>query len=108
MGCQWAGLGKCIMEMKVIKESLDKSASILQTFQFDLFRALIEEDDLKMDNIMVVNIVIVAVQIALVDLFNDLDVIPDIIIGHSLGELVSAYCDGCLSHEQVILMAYYR
>ena len=108
MGCQWAGLGKCIMEIKVIKESLDKSASILQTFQFDLFRALLEEDDSIMDKIFVVNIVIVAVQIALVDLFNDLDIKPDIIIGYSLGELVSAYCDGCLSHEQAILIAFYR
>lgn len=47
-------------------------------------------------------------QIALVDILNALDVHPDSIVGHSLGELACAYADGCLSAEQVILTAYWR
>lgn len=32
---------------------------------------------------------------------------PDFVIGHSIGELVSAYADGCLTSEQTIKAAYY-
>lgn len=32
---------------------------------------------------------------------------PDIVIGHSIGELGCAYADGCLTAEQTIKVAYY-
>lgn len=34
--------------------------------------------------------------------------VPDGIIGHSVGELGCAYADGCLTAEQMILAAYFR
>ena len=37
-----------------------------------------------------------------------LDVKPDKIIGHSVGELACAYADECFTAEQMILVAYYR
>lgn len=37
----------------------------------------------------------------------DIGITPDIIIGHSVGELVCAYADGCLTSEQTIKAAYY-
>lgn len=47
-------------------------------------------------------------QIALVDLLTEIGIVPDGIIGHSVGELGCAYADGCLTAEQMILAAYYR
>jgi len=37
-----------------------------------------------------------------------LDIIPDGIIGHSVGELGCAYADGCFTAEEMILAAYSR
>lgn len=34
--------------------------------------------------------------------------VPDGIIGHSVGELGCAYADGCMTAEQMILSAYSR
>ena len=45
---------------------------------------------------------------ALIDLMKSLDVTPDGMVGHSLGELACGYADGCLTLEQVILSAYWR
>ncbi len=47
-------------------------------------------------------------QIALIDLLRTVDIIPDGILGHSLGELACGYADGCLTAEQMLLAAYYR
>ena len=42
------------------------------------------------------------------DLLRVLEIHPDGIIGHSSGELVCAYADGCCTAEQTILSAYWR
>lgn len=40
-------------------------------------------------------------------MLTSIGITPDIIIGHSIGELVCAYADGCLTSEQTIKAAYY-
>lgn len=42
------------------------------------------------------------------NLLKALGLVPDGIIGHSVGELGCAYADGCMSAEEMILSAYYR
>lgn len=42
------------------------------------------------------------------DVLKSIDVIPNGIIGHSVGELGCAYADGCLTAEQMILAAHAR
>lgn len=37
-----------------------------------------------------------------------LEIEPDGIIGHSTGEMMCAYADGCCTAEQTILSAYWR
>lgn len=47
-------------------------------------------------------------QLALVDALTALGVVPDGMVGHSVGELGCAYADGCFSLEEMLLAAYYR
>lgn len=42
------------------------------------------------------------------DLLRELEITPDGMIGHSVGELGCAYADDCFTAEQMILCAYYR
>lgn len=44
----------------------------------------------------------------LVNLLKQLDVIPDGMIGHSLGEIGCAYADGTLTMEEAIMISYWR
>ena len=46
-------------------------------------------------------------QIGIIDLLTSIGITPDIIIGHSIGELICGYADGCLTAEETILLAYY-
>lgn len=47
-------------------------------------------------------------QIGLVDVLFDLGIVPDVIVGQSLGELCCGYADGALDLDQTISAAYYR
>ncbi len=47
-------------------------------------------------------------QIGLVEILKELEVKPDGIIGHSVGENACAYADGCLTLEQAVLSSYAR
>ena len=47
-------------------------------------------------------------QVALVDTLKALNIQPDGIVGHSVGELGCAYADGCLSARETVLTAYWR
>lgn len=47
-------------------------------------------------------------QIGLVDVLKSIDVLPDGIVGHSVGELGCAYADGCFTAEEMILAAHAR
>ena len=60
------------------------------------------------DNSDLTALAITATQMALVDLMSVLDIKPDFFIGHSLGELMCAYCDGCLDRRQTLLKAFWR
>ena len=46
-------------------------------------------------------------QIGIVDLLTSIGITPDIIMGHSIGELICGYADGCLTAEETIMLAYY-
>lgn len=49
-----------------------------------------------------------SIQVALVDILTTLGLTPNGIIGHSVGELGSAYADGSLTAEETVLAAYWR
>lgn len=44
----------------------------------------------------------------MVDVLTALGIQPDGMFGHSLGENVCAYADGCFTKYQAIMAAYYR
>lgn len=49
-----------------------------------------------------------AIQVALVDLLKLYGVCPDVVVGHSSGEIAAAYACGSLTAEEAIAVAYYR
>lgn len=51
---------------------------------------------------------VTAIQIALVDLLESFGIVPDIVIGHSSGEVAAAYACGAISREEAWEVSYYR
>lgn len=106
MGTQWTGMGKELMQIECFRNSIYKTSNILKPYNIDLVHLLLKENE--NERFLHTSVMIPAIQIALVDCLKTLGVEPEGIVGHSFGELVAAYADGCLTHEETMLTAYYR
>ncbi|XP_011878072.1 PREDICTED: fatty acid synthase [Vollenhovia emeryi] len=108
MGSQWPGMGTDLMRFPVFAEAIKKCDAVLRPRGVDIINILTNKDKTIFDNILHSFVGIAAVQIGLVDLLTSMGIVPDNIIGHSVGELGCAYADGCFTAEQMILSAYSR
>ncbi|XP_055376639.1 fatty acid synthase [Condylostylus longicornis] len=108
MGSQWAHMANDLMKFDVFRESIYRLAEVLRPMNVELIDILTKHDDKAFDIVLNSFVSIAAMQIALTDLLTSLNICPDGIIGHSVGELGCAYADGCFTPEQTILAAYWR
>ncbi|XP_054279479.1 fatty acid synthase-like [Macrosteles quadrilineatus] len=108
MGSQWAGMGKELMKIPEFASSIIRCDKVLRPKGLDIVDILSSDVATTFDNILNCFVGITAVQIGLVDVMTKLEIIPDGIIGHSVGELGCAYADGCFTAEETILAAYAR
>ncbi|GAB0094756.1 Fatty acid synthase [Sergentomyia squamirostris] len=108
MGSQWTEMGTSLMNIPMFRKSIESSHEILKPKNLDLIDILTSTDPSTYDNILHSFVGIAAIQIAIVDILRSLDLEPDYIIGHSVGELGCAYADGCFTAREMILSAYSR
>jgi fatty acid synthase len=106
MGSQWEGMGKDLLQIQVFAQTIQRlSESLRSRFGYDLMANLDKPDG---QDPLSCFVTIAAIQIGLLDVLTSLDIIPDWFIGHSAGEMVCAYADGCLTAEEAIAVAYLR
>ncbi|XP_038216608.1 fatty acid synthase-like [Zerene cesonia] len=108
MGSQWAGMGTDLMRIPVFAKAIERCQKVLEQKGLDLINIITSQDKKMFDNILHSFVGIAAIQIGLTDVLKALGIVPDKIIGHSVGELGCAYADGCLTAEEMILSAYSR
>ena len=108
MGSQWSGMGADLMKIPIFAESIEKCHNLLLPKGLNLKEIITSTDPKMFDSILHSFVGIAAIQIGLTDILKSLGLVPDHIIGHSVGELGCAYADGCLTAEEMILSSYSR
>ncbi|KAL1508883.1 hypothetical protein ABEB36_003705 [Hypothenemus hampei] len=108
MGSQWNGMVGDLMKLPIFADSIQRSHNVLKSKGVDLLHIISSDDKTIFENILHSFVGIAAIQIALTDILKAVGIVPDGIIGHSVGELGCAYADGCVTAEQMILSAYSR
>lgn len=108
IGSQWPQMGVDLMKIPLFYKSIDYCHGVLMKKGIDLKSILTLSDKETFNNVLHSYVGIVAIEIALTNLLKALDIVPDYIIGHSVGELVCSYADGCFTAEETILAAYAR
>ncbi|KAL0818125.1 hypothetical protein ABMA28_008651 [Loxostege sticticalis] len=108
MGSQWAGMGAQLMRIPVFAAAIQRCHRALRPKGIDIIHIITTPDKTIFDNVLHSFIGIAAIQIGLTDVLREIGLVPDNIIGHSLGELGCAYADGCFTAEEMILAASSR
>jgi fatty acid synthase len=108
MGSQWSGMGRDLLQLPTFAQTIDRCDAVLRPRGLDIRHIITDTDPKLFDNILNAFVGIAAIQVGLVDLLTEAGVVPDGIVGHSVGELGCAYADGCFTAEQMVLSAYSR
>nr|XP_049699380.1 fatty acid synthase-like [Helicoverpa armigera] len=108
MGSQWPGMGAELMRIPIFAAAIERCDKILKPKGLDIVDIITNPDDTILENILHCFVGIAAIQIGLTDILRAVGLVPDHIIGHSVGELGCAYADGCCTAAEVIQMSYSR
>ena len=108
MGTHWSGMGMELYEKEfVYRQTIDELHNIFQSFgDFDLRQCIAGKYDLSDPKYGQPSIF--AVQVALYKLWRSKGVCPDVIVGHSVGEVAAAYASGRLSLESAAFVIFTR
>ncbi|XP_011858228.1 PREDICTED: fatty acid synthase-like [Vollenhovia emeryi] len=107
LGSQWSGMSQALMKFPVFAKAVHKCDVALRPYGIFLTNILTSANESTFDNIINLLLALVGLQIGMVDLLTSIGIIPDFIIGHSIGELLCGYADGCLTTEETIVSAYF-
>lgn len=108
IGSQWPQMGRDLLKISLFAKSIDHCHNVLMRKGIDLKAILTSADANTFDNVMHSYVGIIAIEIALTDVLKALAIVPDFIVGHSVGEIGCSYADGCFSAEEAILTAHAR
>ncbi|MEL7001763.1 MAG: beta-ketoacyl synthase N-terminal-like domain-containing protein, partial [Bacteroidota bacterium] len=110
-GAKWSGTVKQLYKVNTVFRSvISKCDKELEKYtrSFSIADFLLNGETGDQNSAEVLQPSYVAIQIALSELWKSWGVSPDALIGHSLGELSSAYIGGFLSLADTMKVAYYR
>ncbi|CAH0395943.1 unnamed protein product [Bemisia tabaci] len=108
MGSQWSAMGAHLMHIPIFRDVIDRCDKVLAPRGVDIKHILTSSDKDIFNNILHAFVGITATQLGLVEILRALNMEPEGIVGHSVGELGCAYADNCLTLEQTILSSYAR
>ncbi|EYF00540.1 Malonyl CoA-acyl carrier protein transacylase [Chondromyces apiculatus DSM 436] len=101
-GSQWAGMGRQLLAEEPVFRSVVAGCdeAIRRAAGFSVIEVLEAEDCARrLEAIDVVQPVLFAVEVALAALWRAWGVVPDAVVGHSMGEVAAAHVAGALSLE---------
>jgi acyl transferase domain-containing protein/NADPH:quinone reductase-like Zn-dependent oxidoreductase/aryl carrier-like protein len=115
-GSQWWGMARglinnlssfrdCITE---ISNQFKKMGLLLDSNSCLIDELLKDENDSRIDETIVAQPAIFAVQVALTRIWKEFGVYPDIVIGHSIGEIAAAHVSGALTLAEACRIVYHR
>ncbi len=100
-GSQWVGMGRRLMaEEPAFRAALEACDAALRQFvDWSLLELLSSEESGWMERIDQVQPALFAIQVALARLWRSWGVVPDMVVGHSMGEVAAAHVAGALGLE---------
>ena len=111
MGPQWWGMGRELWEQEpAFRSALEACDAALEgVAPWSLLEELLrDEATSRVGEADLAQVTNFAIQVALADLWAEWGIKPDIVIGHSAGEIAAAHVSGALDLHDAALLAYHR
>jgi acyl transferase domain-containing protein/NADPH:quinone reductase-like Zn-dependent oxidoreductase len=105
-GAQWAGMGRQLLGEPVAAEMLRRCDELFRAYAD--WSLLDEIDGTRLNRTEIAQPALFAVQVALAAQWRSWGIEPEVIIGHSVGEVAAAHVAGALSLEDAVCVAFHR
>jgi acyl transferase domain-containing protein len=110
-GAQWPGMGQELLAREQVFRQVIEQCDVLLRQYGDL--SLLQEisagkEQSRLGQTAIVQPVTFALQVALAALWRSWGVVPDAVVGHSVGEVAAAHVAGVLSLEDAMRVAFHR
>ncbi|KAL9122551.1 MAG: hypothetical protein Q9187_000894 [Circinaria calcarea] len=111
-GAQWFAMGReLVYTQSRFADSLIRSDKILRELGATwslMNELLVNEPDSRINQSQLAQPACTALQIALIDLLASININPNMVLGHSSGEIAAAYSAGVLSQAMALKVSYHR
>lgn len=108
-GSQWPGVGKSLMAFPVYRKAVK---AVDKLFKSKTGWSILEKINTLTQDEMVDTIyaqpVTFLVQVGLFELLKTFRIFPDVVVGHSAGEVPAAYASGLLTLEEAVEVVFHR
>ena len=106
-GSQWTGMGRALLDQSsAFAESVERvGRSFARHSDLSLTDALVSSE---MHLTEIAQPALFAVQVGLHDMLSDMGLSPDVVLGHSVGEVAAAYAGGIFTLDQAVDVIYAR
>jgi myxalamid-type polyketide synthase MxaD len=104
-GSQWLGMGRKLFDDEpVFRATIERCDALIREHTgWSLIERLCRDDDAGwLEQIDVLQPTLFALQVALAALLRSAGVVPDAVVGHSMGEVAAAHVAGALSLEDAV------
>lgn len=106
-GSQWVGMGQSLLETEAVfrnkMEACDQAFA--QYTNWSLLEELNkDESNSRFGEVDIIQPTLFAIEVALAALWKDKGVIPDVVLGHSMGEVAAAHVAGVMSLDDAAMV----
>ncbi|XP_043922082.1 probable polyketide synthase 1 [Protopterus annectens] len=108
-GAAYNGMCKELLKAEpVFKGKINEIEDIIQKYTPLKLSHLIENDFADLTKPNIVQPLLFAIQVALAALLEDWGIKPDVVVGHSAGEVAAAYCSGLICLSDAVHIVYHK
>ncbi|MEZ4318275.1 MAG: SDR family NAD(P)-dependent oxidoreductase [Myxococcota bacterium] len=104
-GAQWRGMGLALLDEPVFAATFERLAAVMAEHDLDL-RALLDSEQL--DHTAITQPCTFVLEVALADWLRSRGLVPDMVMGHSLGEWSAAVVAGAVDAEDALRLVIQR
>ncbi len=110
-GPQWFGMGRELLaEEPIFRAAFEECDALLRRHaSWSLLQELAaDESQSRLDQTEIAQPAVFALQVALAALWRSWGIVPDAVLGHSVGEVAAAHFSGALSLDDAVAVIYHR